>query len=83
MRCGIIADSGEFEHRMPVCLGNEGGDRSVDRRSEVRSRGAGDPDIALEDWSGLLRRHLPHRVRPPRTAAAQLNLPGASGVMHP
>jgi hypothetical protein len=34
-RCGIIADRGEFEHRMPVCFGDEGCNRGVDRRGEV------------------------------------------------
>ena len=82
-RCGIIGDRGEFEHRMPVCFSNEGCNRGVDRRGEVWSRGACDPDVSLEDRSGFLCRHLPDRVRPPCPAATQLDLSRGSGVMHP
>ena len=82
-RCGIIADSGEFEHRMPVCLGNEGGDRSVDRRSEVRSRGAGDPRGRRWRTGPASSADTCRTVYVLRTAAAQLNPPRRLGRYAP
>jgi hypothetical protein len=76
-RCGIIADRGEFEYRMPVCLGNEGCDWGVDRRGEVWSRGACDPDVSLEDRSGFFCRHRSNRVGGPLPRSIQLTwVPG-------
>lgn len=79
----ILTNRHELEYRVTVRLGDEVLHCGVHARLEVRSRGRSNADISLEDWPGLLRRHLPDDVITGVTPAGQAHPPGRASIAYP